>query len=93
MFYLKNQREFLRVCKQVKHGLFCGRVLNYARTMCIKKRLIATKNFRKPMVCIVGSGPAGFYTAQYLLKVINCKCYVYMYSKQSISVWSCRLRV
>ncbi|XP_058026704.1 NADPH:adrenodoxin oxidoreductase, mitochondrial [Ahaetulla prasina] len=31
------------------------------------KRLLSTAEFR-PRICIVGSGPAGFYTAQHLLK-------------------------
>ena len=34
----------------------------------INRRSISTINSGKPAVCIAGSGPAGFYTAQYLLK-------------------------
>ena len=66
-----NCVQFLRVWKHITKysGREYGRSINYARKVCIKRRLFGTKSFDKPAVCIVGSGPAGFYTAQYLLKV------------------------
>ncbi|XP_034264598.1 NADPH:adrenodoxin oxidoreductase, mitochondrial [Pantherophis guttatus] len=53
--------------------LGCGRRLSALGILPIKgplagiKRLLSTAEFR-PRICIVGSGPAGFYTAQHLLK-------------------------
>ncbi|XP_026523033.1 NADPH:adrenodoxin oxidoreductase, mitochondrial [Notechis scutatus] len=53
--------------------LGCGRRLSALGVLPPKgplagiKRLLSTAEFR-PRICIVGSGPAGFYTAQHLLK-------------------------
>ena len=64
-----NRVQFLRIWNHIKtySGREYGRDISYARKVCIK-RLFGTKSLDKPAVCIVGSGPAGFYTAQYLLK-------------------------
>ena len=67
-----NRLQFLWVWNQLvtRHGRVHDRGVNYARTVWMKRRLIGTNSYSKPVVCIVGSGPAGFYTAQYLLKVV-----------------------
>lgn len=35
------------------------------------KRLFSIKTKIKPKLCIVGAGPAGFYTAQHLVKKLE----------------------
>jgi hypothetical protein len=66
-----NRLQFLRIRTQTpRHGRIHGSGVNYARSVWMKRRLIGTNSYGKPVVCIVGSGPAGFYTAQYLLKVV-----------------------
>ena len=35
----------------------------------MNRHSISANSSGRPVICIVGSGPAGFYTAQYLLKV------------------------
>lgn len=37
----------------------------------ILKRLFSAKTKIKPKICIVGAGPAGFYTAQHLVKKLE----------------------
>lgn len=35
------------------------------------KRFLASNKTATPKICIVGAGPAGFYSAQHLIKKIN----------------------
>ena len=66
-----SQFYYQQLLRQLtRHGGLYQRHINYARRICWKRRF-ATESNGKPAVCIVGSGPAGFYTAQYLLKVVN----------------------
>ncbi|XP_028415890.1 NADPH:adrenodoxin oxidoreductase, mitochondrial-like [Dendronephthya gigantea] len=51
-----------------RHGGLFRRHINYSRSVC-RKRSFTTDRNERPAVCIVGSGPAGFYTSQYLLKL------------------------
>lgn len=39
--------------------------------MKIFKRFFSVKTKMKPKICIVGGGPAGFYTAQHLVKKLE----------------------
>ena len=47
------------------------------RSLTVVRRLFATNPLK---MCVVGSGPAGFYAAQHLLKLIS-NCHVDMYEK------------
>ena len=66
-----HRMGFLQVWNHIaKYTREHVRGINYGRKVCVKQRLFGTRSSDKPVVCIVGSGPAGFYTAQYLLKVV-----------------------
>lgn len=46
--------------------------------MNIFKRFLSIKTKIKPKICIVGAGPAGFYTAQHLVKkLVNSEIDIY----------------
>lgn len=45
--------------------------MNFKTNANLVKRLFSIKTKIKPKICIVGSGPAGFYTAQHLVKKLE----------------------
>ena len=52
----------------------------YWKTLCICLKHASTRAYSsaaiRPYIAIVGSGPAGFYTAQQILKVSFCQSHV-----------------
>lgn len=55
-------------------------MLNFVRTVCNHRTLSSVSNI-VPKVCIIGSGPAGFYFAQHLIKVI-----IYILNKSPLNL-------
>lgn len=45
--------------------------MRFKTTTNLIKRLFSVKTKIKPKICIVGAGPAGFYTAQHLVKKLE----------------------
>lgn len=64
--------QILRVWNQIGqyHRVHDNGINLFRPRFHLNKRLTGTNSFDAPLVCIIGSGPAGFYTAQYLLKVL-----------------------
>lgn len=74
----KTLKSFIHGAQRAQHAQLVAR---YTQHVGVTRRLslhvaASLSSSAPPRIGIVGSGPAGFYTAQYIIKVLNVLLYL-----------------